>query len=229
MAGTLVKAAGLSELPEPDAYGDHPAVEYPYVSLVRKIIFNNSGQLMPEKPEERFCREAFTRHLKTTQFSQPSQWVHEPKGNATPPDYYMQCGSLIYSVEITSLMSQYEQTNQKSLSSEGIWSITEKHVQNLKCEMSMVLHDHYILSLSSPCNSFECSIKEIMKKLKDFISRTAEMKSVENTSGIECGQSYSIRKLGSEMKLGNEMGEVGISIAGGNEGWSNDIMAELVS
>jgi hypothetical protein len=188
----------------------------------------NQGQHMTIRLEEQLCQEAFTAYLAAKYNHQPIKWVPEPNGKATPPDFHLHYHSMTYAVEVTTLMSQFEQTEGKSISELGVWKITESLAADIEQEMSEkdLLSGLYILTLDGPYDFFRSSIDELKTSLKEFIIEPLDQDVV--TMGTRprvttFGQSFFLQKVGVMEKA------VGIVTMGGNEGWQSEVVKELFS
>ena len=75
---------------------------------------------MAMRTDEQFCQEAFGAYLRVRHSVLPDEWVQEPRGQKTPPDFHLYWHGVTFAVEVTGLMSQYEQTEGASISELGV-------------------------------------------------------------------------------------------------------------
>src|SRR5262249_3986207 len=131
-------------------------------------------QFMAMLADEDFSKKAFADYLKSQHGIQSPAWEAEPNGKATVPDFHLHYRSLTYAVEVTALMSQYEQEKGNTISELGIWNSTERLADEVEREAMEkgLLRGAYILTLDGPYNFFNSSRKEIKNLLMDFISST---------------------------------------------------------
>ena len=178
--------------------------------------------------EEQFCQETFSAYLAANYNSQPVRWVPEPNGKARPPDFHLHYRSMAYAVEVTTLMSQLEQTKGKSIPELGLCKIAESLAADVEREMCErdLLRGAYTLILEGPYDFFRSSIDELKTSLKEFIIETLDDDIVPmgiRPSVTTSGQSFFIQKHGVENKF------VAVSPPGGNGGWQFEVVKELFS
>ena len=89
---------------------------------------------MAMRTDEQFCQEAFGAYLRVRHSVLPDEWVQEPRGQKTPPDFHLYWHGVTFAVEVTGLMSQYEQTEGASISELGVWKTTERLAQEVERE-----------------------------------------------------------------------------------------------
>ena len=125
-------------------------------------------------------------------------------------------------------MSQFEQTEGKSISQLGLCKIAESLAADVEREIRErdLLRGAYTLILDGPYDFFRSSIDELNSSLKEFIIETLDDDIVPmgiRPSVTTSGQSFFIQKHGVENKF------VAVGTLGGNEGWQFDVVKELFS
>src|SRR5438552_734997 len=121
---------------------------------------------MAIRPEEEFCQKAFSDYLHGPQQIHGEVWEPEPNGSKTAPDFHLRHGGLTHAVEVTALMTQYEQAEGGPVSELGIWMTTERladEVEKQAIEQGL-LNGAYVLTLDGPYDFFHASKKEIKER-----------------------------------------------------------------
>jgi hypothetical protein len=183
---------------------------------------------MATRVEEQFCQGAFADFLRVEHQIHGAVWEAEPNGEKTVPDFYLHHGGQRYAVEITGLMTQYEQTDGGSVSELGIWKAAERLADEVEREATArgLLRGLYVLTLHGPYDSFKGSRKDIKRTLLDFIENTQDIDQVpmpRRLSLTPSGQYYFLQKVGGQANL------VGLVVLGDGEDWGWSVAAELLS
>ena len=183
---------------------------------------------MAIRVEEHFCKEAFAEFLRAEYQVHGAVWETEPNGEKTVPDFHLHHVGQTYTVEVTGLMTQYEQARGGSVSELGIWKAGERLADEVEREATAqgLLHGVYVLTLDGPYDLFHRSRKDIKKDLMDFIANTRGVDRVPmppRPSVTASGQPYFLQKVGSQANL------VGLAMLGDGEGWGWSVAAELQS
>jgi hypothetical protein len=183
---------------------------------------------MTIREDEKFCQEAFAKYLHD-QYLIQGKWVPKPNGEKKVPDFHMHYGCLTYAVEVTGLMTQYEQSEGRPIPERGILESLDSLANEVEKEANKkgLLRGNYILTLDGPYDSFRISKKEIKKILLDFIAKTQCIDKVPGTMNplaTPSGQTYFLEKAGLHKNV-----LVGYVFVGDNEGWSSNVEAELSS
>lgn len=183
---------------------------------------------MATRVEEQFCQGAFGDFLRADHQVHGARWEAEPNGEKTAPDFYLHHAGQTYAVEVTGLMTQYEQAEGGSVSELGIWKATERLADEVEREATArgLLRGVYILILHGPYDSFCRSRKDIKRALMEFIDRTRDIDQVPmppRPSLTPSGQHYFLQKVGVHANL------VGLVTLGDGEDWGWSVAAELLS
>ena len=182
---------------------------------------------MPSKPEEEFCKGAFQNHLQDQHGVRDADWVPEPNGATTPPDYRLSYGGKSFSVEITALMPKHDQISSNPVPELGIWKKTESFAAEIQQEAidSGLLRGTYVLTLVGPYDSFRQSLNQLRQHLKKFIEMTRDSDQVpwEKNPFEASGQRYFIQKYCDE---GNQ---IAIATMGNGDKWGWSVEEELRS
>jgi hypothetical protein len=183
---------------------------------------------MAMRADEEFCQRAFADYLQVAHRIHDAVWESEPNGKMTVPDFHLHHAGLKYSVEVTVLMTHYEQASGEQVSELGIWKATERLANEVEREATAqgILHGIYILTLDGPYDLFRRSRKDIKQVLMDFIASTRDVDHVRmppTPSVTASGQAYFLQKAGVRENL------VGLAMFEDGEGWGWSIFAELTS
>lgn len=181
---------------------------------------------MSKRPEEEFSEEVFTEFLKAEHGVQDMEWKHEPNGETTSPDFHLRCGGRTFAVEVTAIMTTYEQTGRQPVSDLGIWKATERLAEEVEREAiaAGALRGTYILTIDGPYDEFFKGLKELKKLLFEFVAQTTTLNRVPMTVPplvTSSGVRYLLEKCGPE---GNQ---VGIAMMDDGEAWGYEIAKQL--
>src|SRR6266404_6798253 len=135
---------------------------------------------METREEEQFCQKAFEGYLQAEHHIHGAVWEPEPNGEKTIPDFHLRHAGLKYAVEVTELMTQYEQAQGGPLSKLSIWKPTERLAHEVEREATDqgLLHGVYIFTLDGPYDFFHRSKKDIKEVLMHFIASTRDIDQV---------------------------------------------------
>src|SRR5262252_7294686 len=130
---------------------------------------------MALRSDEEFTRESFDRYLRANGVNGPV-WRPHPCGESKPPDAELVLGYITYSVEITSLVTQYEQADGNTVPEVSIWRATTEMTKSVQDDLASagLLRGSYVLTVDGPYDRFFKSMRLIRKRLVDFIISTKD-------------------------------------------------------
>lgn len=174
---------------------------------------------MSKRPEEEFCRDVFTEFLRAEHGLQDVLWEHEPNGKATAPDFHLHFGGRTFAIEVTAIMTMYNQTDRAPVSELGIWNATGRLAEQVEREAiaTGALRGTYILTVDGPYDEFFKAMKELKRELVEFIVETKALDKVPMTVPplvTSSGLRYLLEKCGPEEN------QVGIAMIDDGGAWS---------
>jgi hypothetical protein len=183
---------------------------------------------MSVRPEEQFCQNSFDAYLRAPERGIAPAW-REPERD--PPDLLLTVSGRLYAVEVTALMTQYEDAEGRSLSELGLWKGTAHLAAGIEREARGwgVLRGSYVLTLDGPYQDWRRSLTEIRAAALRFITETRDDDPSPppdpavplSWSTTQAGQRFSIQKTGLR-------GDgVDIVILGDGSAWGWEIAEEL--
>jgi hypothetical protein len=183
---------------------------------------------MATRKEEAVCQEAFDGYLRGQHADHSVAWEPEPNGEKTPPDFHLHFGRHCYAVEVTTLMTQYEQSAGRPISDRGIWKMTEDLAQEVEDQTLQEgsLRGVYVLTVDGPYDNYFVAKREIKQLLLEFIRQTKDQERIER--GMKPLQTPAGHRVFLE-KWGTQENCVGIIMHGDGSEWDWKVVEELYS
>jgi hypothetical protein len=181
---------------------------------------------MATRNEEAICQKAFDGYLRGQLAGISFVWESEPNGEKTPPDFHLHFSRHCYAVEVTTLMTQYEQSAGRPISDLGIWKMTEDLAQEVEDQTLQEgsLRGVYVLTVDGPYDNFLIAKREIKQLLLEFIHETKDQERIEG--GTKPRHSPSGHRFFLE-KWGTQENRVGIIMHGDGSEWDWKVVEEL--
>jgi hypothetical protein len=181
---------------------------------------------MATRKEEDYCKTAFDDYLRHRLGVLDGVWEAEPNGETTAPDFCLRHGGRTYAVEVTTLMTQFQQAAGGRISDQGIWKMTGDLAERAEQEATArgLLRGVYVLTVDGPYDTFPQAKREIQEHLLRFIAETRETDQMEmglTPFQTSSGQRYFLQKTGTHENL------VEITMCGDGGEWDWRVVDEL--
>src|SRR5262249_28932544 len=106
---------------------------------------------MAPRDDEEHARVSFDRYIREHGVS-GTEWQPFPRGESKPPDFNLRVSEIAYAVEVTSLLTQYEQDDGSTIAEQSIWKATERLTDDVEREAAAkgILRGGYVLTVEGP-------------------------------------------------------------------------------
>jgi hypothetical protein len=178
------------------------------------------GSRAPSLIEEH-CRGRLEAWLKGHVRGATTDWVFEPNGHTTAPDYLLTLNGREFAVEVAAVMA-YEQTGKKLLSERDIWNALYRLLKKTEreCSEEQILAGAYRVGFEKGVPNLSKVQHDLGHAIKRYIANTHSDTAADDDVILVNGEVVCV--IG---KLHNQASYIGMTKAGG--GWEAKAGAEL--